>query len=133
MTYVDARPESGGMALRVVFAEDNYLVRAGTAALLAESEHLELVGMVGTGVELLAAVAEHRPDVVLTDIRMPPTWTNEGIEAALRIRREHPATGVVVPSQYASSSAMVGKAAALVVLVLPVMLGACCSPRWPLT
>ena len=100
LTYVDARPESGGVALRVVFAEDNYLVRAGTAALLAESEHLELVGLVGTGVELLAAVAEHRPDVVLTDIRMPPTWTNEGIEAALRIRREHPATGVVVLSQY---------------------------------
>ncbi len=88
------------MALRVVFAEDNYLVRQGTAALLNELEEVELVGVVEDSDALLAAVREHRPDAVLTDIRMPPTYTTEGIDAARRIRAEHPGTGVVVLSQY---------------------------------
>jgi DNA-binding NarL/FixJ family response regulator len=89
------------MALRVVFAEDNYLVREGTAALLAEVGDVDLVASVGDRDALLAAVARHRPDAVLTDIRMPPTNTTEGIEAARRIRAEHPETGVVVLSQFA--------------------------------
>ena len=89
------------MPLRVVFAEDNYLVREGTAALLADREDLALVATVADRDELLAAVAEHRPDVVLTDIRMPPTNTTEGIDAAKRIRAEHPGTGVVELSQFA--------------------------------
>ena len=88
------------MALRVVFAEDDYLVRAGTAALLAEVEDLEVVATVSDADGLLDAVEEHRPDAVLTDIRMPPTNTTEGIDAARRIKAEHPATGVVVLSQY---------------------------------
>src|SRR5437867_1690830 len=86
--------------LRVVFAEDNYLVREGTAALLAESDAVELVATATTKDELLSAVDEQNPDAVLTDIRMPPTGTNEGIEAAKEIRSAHPEIGVVVLSQF---------------------------------
>lgn len=88
------------MALRVVFAEDNFLVRQGTAALLGELDEVDLVAVVEDPASLLAAVAEHQPDAVLTDIRMPPTFTTEGIEAAKQIRAQHPGTGVVVLSQY---------------------------------
>ena len=84
-----------------MFAEDNYLVREGAAALLATADDLELVATVSDLPELLAAVEELAPDAVLTDIRMPPSHTDEGIRAALQIRRDHPATGVVVLSQYA--------------------------------
>jgi DNA-binding NarL/FixJ family response regulator len=87
--------------VRVVFAEDNYLVREGTAALLHSSDEIELVAMASDLDELLAAVEEHLPDAVLTDIRMPPTNTTEGIEAARKIRTEHPEIGVVVLSQFA--------------------------------
>jgi DNA-binding NarL/FixJ family response regulator len=89
--------------LRVVFAEDNYLVREGTAALLAEVEGIELVGTVEDLDGLMAAVEALHPDAVLTDIRMPPSHTREGLEAADRIRREHPEIGVVVLSQYAEA------------------------------
>jgi DNA-binding NarL/FixJ family response regulator len=85
----------------VVFAEDDYLVREGTAALLAGVEDIDLVATASDLGSLLAAVEEHRPDVVLTDIRMPPDKRTEGLEAARRIRAEHPETGVVVLSQYA--------------------------------
>jgi DNA-binding NarL/FixJ family response regulator len=88
------------MALRVVFAEDNYLVREGTAALLASAADIDLVATVADLGSLLAAVEEHGPGAVLTDIRMPPTHTTEGIEAAHRIRAEHPDVGVVVLSQF---------------------------------
>ncbi|WP_432938933.1 response regulator transcription factor [Kribbella sp. CA-253562] len=88
------------MALRVVFAEDNFLVREGISALLGESDQVELVATVGDPVNLLKAVAEHQPDAVLTDIRMPPTFTTEGIDAAKQIRAAHPSIGVVVLSQY---------------------------------
>ena len=87
-------------ALRVVLADDNFLVREGVAKLLAEVDDLELVDSVGDAQALLASVAEHRPDAVLTDIRMPPTGTNEGIEAAKTIRAAHPEIGVVVLSQF---------------------------------
>jgi len=89
------------MPLRVVFAEDDYLVREGTAALLAEVDDLELVATATDLDTLLAAVEERGPDAVLTDIRMPPTKRMEGIDAARRIRAEHPETGVVVLSQFA--------------------------------
>jgi DNA-binding NarL/FixJ family response regulator len=89
------------VALRVVFAEDNYLVREGTAALLAGVKDIDLIASVADFDGLLAAVKEHRPDVVLTDIRMPPTHSMEGIEAARRIRAGYPEIGVVVLSQYA--------------------------------
>jgi DNA-binding NarL/FixJ family response regulator len=88
------------MPLRIVFAEDNYLVREGTAALLGSVDDIEIAAAVSDLDSLLAAVEEHQPQVVLTDIRMPPTHTTEGIEAAKRIRSEHPEIGVVVLSQY---------------------------------
>jgi DNA-binding NarL/FixJ family response regulator len=88
------------MGLSVVFADDNYLVRAGICALLTEAEGIELVDTVTDPASLLRAVAEHQPDAVLTDIRMPPSYTTEGIDAAKRIRAEYPQTGVVVLSQY---------------------------------
>ncbi|HET7236960.1 MAG TPA: response regulator transcription factor [Actinomycetota bacterium] len=87
--------------VRVVFAEDNYLVREGTAALLQTSPEVDLVGTATSLDELMVAVEELRPEVVLTDIRMPPTNTTEGIVAAKRIRAEHPEIGVVVLSQFA--------------------------------
>ena len=88
------------MALRVLLADDNYLVREGLSALLAEADGVEVVGAVADPRALLAAVDVQRPDAVLTDIRMPPTFTGEGIAAARRIRAEHPSIGVVVLSQY---------------------------------
>jgi DNA-binding NarL/FixJ family response regulator len=88
------------MALRVVFADDNYLVREGVTSLLAEIEGIDVVAAAADLDSLMRLVAEDPPDVVLTDIRMPPTNTNEGIMAAKRIRVEHPGVGVVVLSQY---------------------------------
>ena len=86
--------------LRIVLADDNFLVRQGTAALLAEVDDVEVVALAGDPRALLAAVAEHVPDAVLTDLRMPPSFGSEGIEAAKEIRRRNPGTGVVVLSQY---------------------------------
>src|SRR3954452_7255303 len=88
------------MAVRVVFADDNYLVREGVAGLLTETADIDLVESVADPDALHRSVALHRPDAVLTDIRMPPTFTTEGIDAAKRIRAERPETGVVVLSQY---------------------------------
>ena len=88
------------MALRVVLADDNYLVREGIVALLAEVDEIDLVDSVADPQSLLKSVREHQPDAVLTDIRMPPTHTTEGIDAAKQIRVEHPSIGVVVLSQY---------------------------------
>ena len=88
------------MPLRVVFADDNFLVREGVTALLAGVPEIELVASVADPQSLLKAVEEHSPDAVLTDIRMPPTHTMEGIEAAKQIRADDPSIGVVVLSQY---------------------------------
>jgi DNA-binding NarL/FixJ family response regulator len=88
------------MALRLVVADDNYLVREGLGALLAEVAEIEVVAMATDASSLIRSVGESSPDAVLTDIRMPPTHTNEGIVAAKRIRAEHPNIGVVVLSQY---------------------------------
>ena len=87
--------------VRVVFAEDNYLVREGTAALLSASGEVDLVSVVSTYDELMSAVDRDLPEAVLTDIRMPPTSTTEGIDAARKIRADHSEIGVVVLSQYA--------------------------------
>jgi DNA-binding NarL/FixJ family response regulator len=87
--------------VRVVFAEDNYLVREGTAALLSASGEVDLVSLASTYDELMTAVDRDRPEAVLTDIRMPPTSTTEGIDAARKIRADHSEIGVVVLSQYA--------------------------------
>jgi len=86
--------------LRIVFAEDNYLVREGTVALMAEAGEVDVVGTAADFDELIAAVGDLRPDAVLTDIRMPPTGTDEGIRAAKQIRADHPTIGVVVLSQF---------------------------------
>ena len=88
------------MVLRLVVAEDNLLVREGIVTLLDHQEGLEVTAACGTYDDLIEAVDRERPDVVLTDIRMPPTGTDEGIRAALAIRKMHPTTGVVVLSQF---------------------------------
>ena len=86
--------------MTVVLADDSFLVREGVRMLLVEAGH-EVVGVAEDVAGLLDAVAEHPPAVVITDIRMPPTHTDEGIGAALQIRADHPEIGVVVLSQYA--------------------------------
>jgi DNA-binding NarL/FixJ family response regulator len=85
--------------MRIVIAEDSAVVRAGLAEILTDSDH-EVVAAVGNADDLLAAVAEHRPDVAVVDVRMPPGYTDEGLRAAIAIRRDHPPTGVLVFSQY---------------------------------
>lgn len=81
-------------------AEDNYLVREGVAKLIESEPDLEVVGICADYDELIAAVESEHPDVVVTDIRMPPTGTDEGIRAATALRESAPDTGVVVLSQY---------------------------------
>ena len=88
------------MALRVVLAEDNYLVREGVGKLIDLEEDLEVVAACIDYPSLLKAVEEESPDVVVTDIRMPPTGSDEGIRAANELRALHPNLGVVVLSQY---------------------------------
>jgi DNA-binding NarL/FixJ family response regulator len=87
--------------LRLVLADDHYLVREGTRRLLDTQDDLEVVASCGDLDELLAAVEVALPDVVVTDIRMPPTATDEGIRAAAILRETHPEIGVVVLSQFA--------------------------------
>lgn len=93
--------------LRVVVAEDDLLTREGVCRLLESSGEVEVVAAVGDAEALRAAVAEHRPSAVLTDIRMPPGYHTEGIAAAKEIRREYPGTGVVVLSQHADAAYVV--------------------------
>ncbi|GID92755.1 response regulator [Amorphoplanes digitatis] len=84
---------------RVVLAEDGVLLREGLTGVLSRFG-FEVVAAVGDGPALLAAAAEHRPDLVITDIRMPPGNTDEGLRAAVTLRRERPGLAVVVLSQY---------------------------------
>jgi DNA-binding NarL/FixJ family response regulator len=86
--------------MRVVVAEDSYLIREGLGLLLATQDDVDLVAAVGTLPDLLAAVDEHEPDAVLTDVRMPPGERDEGIRAAEQLADSHPGIGVVVLSQY---------------------------------
>jgi DNA-binding NarL/FixJ family response regulator len=88
------------MVLRVVIAEDNFLIREGVRELLATAPDVEVGASCGDMDSLLAAVEREKPDVVLTDIRMPPTDTDEGIRAAEKLRDSAPDIGVVVLSQY---------------------------------
>lgn len=90
--------------LRIVLADDSYLVREGTRQLLELGDDVSIEAAVGTATELLTAVDEIRPDAVLTDVRMPPGNAMDGIEAAKVIRSRHPGTGVVVLSQHADES-----------------------------
>jgi DNA-binding NarL/FixJ family response regulator len=85
--------------MRIVIAEDSAVVRAGLAEILADRGH-EVAAAVGNAADLLAAVDEHEPDAAVVDVRMPPGYTDEGLRAAVAIRRAHPATGVLVFSQY---------------------------------
>ncbi|MBA2325041.1 MAG: response regulator transcription factor [Actinobacteria bacterium] len=89
------------MPIRVVLAEDNYLVREGVTRLLETAPDIDVVAACDDYDSLLATVDAEQPDVVLTDIRMPPTGTDEGIRAAEHLRETHPETGVVLLSQYA--------------------------------
>ena len=85
--------------VRVVIADDSVLLREGIARLLEESD-FEVVAQAGDGDDLLRKVGAHKPDIAVVDVRMPPTHTDEGLRAARRIRDEHPATAVLVLSQY---------------------------------
>lgn len=85
--------------MRIVIAEDAVILRDGLRMLLT-ARGREVVAAVGDGEALRAAVAEHAPDVAVVDVRMPPTHTDEGLRAAIRVRRDHPGVGVLVFSQY---------------------------------
>ncbi|GAA4968504.1 response regulator transcription factor [Yinghuangia aomiensis] len=85
--------------MRIVIAEDAAVLRDGLVQLLTDRGH-DVPAAVADADGLLAAVAEHRPDVAVVDIRMPPTHTDEGLRAAIELRRTHPGTGVLVFSQY---------------------------------
>ncbi len=89
-----------GTALRVILAEDHYLVREGITRLLSREPGVDLVARARTRNELEISIDAHRPDVVVTDIRMPPGDGDEGIQVACALRRRHPRIGVVVLSQY---------------------------------
>jgi DNA-binding NarL/FixJ family response regulator len=90
--------------IRLVLADDHYLVREGVRRLLETEPELEVAAVCDDLDSLLAAVDAENPDVVLTDIRMPPGSNDEGIQAAARLRETHPGVGVVVLSQYATPS-----------------------------
>lgn len=100
-TMTGSGPSTSTTALRVVLADDHVLIRQGVAAVLEVIDDVELVAEAEDLDSLLAAVDKHRPDVLVTDIRMPPTGTDEGITAALAVRSAHPGLGVVVLSQFA--------------------------------
>jgi DNA-binding NarL/FixJ family response regulator len=85
--------------MRTVIAEDNVLMRDGIAALLGDYG-ITVAAAVENAADLLAAVAEHRPEVAIVDVRMPPTFTDEGVRAAIELRRRFPGTGVLVFSQW---------------------------------
>ncbi len=85
--------------MRIVIAEDSVLLREGIARLLAEYDH-EVVDALGDATRLLSSVQEHAPDLVIVDVRMPPTHTDEGLRAAVELRAVRPGTPVLVLSQY---------------------------------
>lgn len=91
------------MAIRVVVAEDHALLRQGLERMLTAAADVELVGSAADLPTLVTLIEEAKPDVVVTDIRMPPTGTDEGIRIAARLRTEHPEIGVVVLSQHAEA------------------------------
>jgi DNA-binding NarL/FixJ family response regulator len=89
--------------MRVVLAEDSVLLREGMVRLLNEAGCI-IVAAVGDGDSLVRAVVEHRPDVAVVDVRMPPSFTDEGLRAAIEARRQVPGTGILVLSQYVEES-----------------------------
>jgi DNA-binding NarL/FixJ family response regulator len=97
----DATRAAEVQPLRVVLGEDDYLVREGITQLLREEETIELVAVADDLDSVAEAVDEHEPEVLVTDIRMPPSGTDEGLRIARRLREEHPRIGVVILSQHA--------------------------------
>jgi DNA-binding NarL/FixJ family response regulator len=95
--------EASPAPLRVAIADDSCLVREAMAAMLHDAPGLEVVAVCEDRDDLLRAIALERPDVVVTDVRMPPDWSDEGIQVAMELRRTNPETGVVVLSQYADA------------------------------
>jgi DNA-binding NarL/FixJ family response regulator len=93
-------PESG---LRIVLADDAVLLREGLVRLLTEHGH-EMVAVVGDGPSLVAAVTAHQPDISIVDVRMPPSYADEGLRAAVEIRTRHPGAPLLVLSQYVELS-----------------------------
>jgi DNA-binding NarL/FixJ family response regulator len=102
MTSLTGRPGvTAEHPIRVVVAEDSYLIRESLTQMLEQEPGIELLAVCSDGDELQATIESLQPEVVITDIRMPPSGGEEGIRIAQRLRRTHPATGVVVLSQYA--------------------------------
>ncbi|HEY7102775.1 MAG TPA: response regulator transcription factor [Mycobacteriales bacterium] len=97
----------GGSGLRIVLADDDVLLREGMASLL-ERSGMQVVGQAGDGTQLLALVADCTPDVVVVDVRMPPTRTTEGLDAARQIREQHPEIGILVLSAHADVEQAMG-------------------------
>src|SRR3954454_6381752 len=92
------------MPIRVVVGEDSTVIREGIQRMLDRAQDIEVVAVCADAATLRAAIAEHRPDVVLTDIRMPPTGTDEGIRIAVALRESAPEIGVVVLSQHVEAA-----------------------------
>lgn len=103
VTLSAAESSSSSGVLRLVVADDSFLVREGLVQLLALSARVRVVASVADPAALLTAIDAHEPDVVLTDIRMPPTHTDEGVQVAEALQRSHPGLGVVVLSLHAST------------------------------
>src|SRR4051794_19708891 len=99
MRRMAATPEKADR-ITVFLADDNVIVREGVRALLAMEADIEIVGTAGDYDELIAGAEAAAPQVLVTDIRMPPAFQREGIDAAKELRKRHPGTGVVVLSQY---------------------------------
>jgi DNA-binding NarL/FixJ family response regulator len=96
------------MPIRVALAEDNFLVREALSQLLQDEEDLEIVAVCVDALELRAAIDEHEPDVVVTDICMPPSMDDDGIRVARELHRTHPAIGVIVLSAYCDPAFALG-------------------------
>jgi DNA-binding NarL/FixJ family response regulator len=101
------RDAVSGSGLRVVVADDDVLLREGLASLL-ERSGMQVVGQAGDGAQLLALVAEAAPDLVVVDVRMPPSRTTEGLDAARQIREQHPEIGILVLSAHADVEQAMG-------------------------
>src|SRR5580765_8462954 len=99
MRWMNSSPDESGR-ITVFLADDNVIVREGVRALLAIEPDLEIVGTAGDYDELIAGAEAAAPQVLVTDVRMPPSFQREGIDAAKELRKRHPGTGVVVLSQY---------------------------------
>src|SRR6266700_3709554 len=97
MNHHDADP---GGTIGVFLADDNLIVREGVRALINSYKDLRIVGVAADYDELVSGAEATNPQVLVTDIRMPPTFSREGIDAAREVRKRHPGTGVVVLSQY---------------------------------